>query len=192
MSIFLLTVTTISVINAQVDTTQAVPQKKQNSFTSVFYGDPGKAALYSLLIPGGGQLYNKRYWKAPLIIAGEGFAAYNLINKISTFQDRDQCWKSFIDNPQSTDSSCQISDTSTISSLSESFTRRQSARSQKEWAWVIMAAAHLMNVIEAFVDRHLINFDTSEDLSMFDFQSQTNTFDPVVIPIFKVSIPLSN
>jgi hypothetical protein len=40
----------------------------KGGFFSIFKGKPGKAALYSLIIPGGGQIYNKKWWKVPLAL----------------------------------------------------------------------------------------------------------------------------
>jgi len=40
-------------------------------FFSLFKGEPGRAALYSLVIPGGGQFYNRRWWKVPLAIGAD-------------------------------------------------------------------------------------------------------------------------
>ena len=160
--------------NTQQDTSQ-----KNSSFTSVFHGQPGKAALYSLIVPGAGQIYNKRYWKAPLIWAGEGYALYNLIDKINAFNDIDNCYKSLIEGPAICDGL----------SVSEAFNSRRSARSNKEFAWLIFGIAHMLNAVEAFVDRHLINFDTSEELGWIP---QDHFHDPIPnITLVKISIPLN-
>jgi len=131
-----------------------------NSFTSIFYGEPGRAALYSLIIPGAGQFYNKRYWKVPLVYLGEGIAGYFLISSQRTFRRRDTCWRSLVESPNNPSTNC-----GTVSDVQTAFNLRQSARSQRETAWIGMGAVHLLNIVEAFVDRHLINFDTTEDLS---------------------------
>lgn len=152
--------------NEAVD--QSDNSKKENSFTSIFYGQPGKAALYSLIIPSGGQFYNKRYWKVPLVLAAEGFALRHLINSIDTFQDRDDCRISYFEdssNPNILACTKISGNTSFLIEEGDAFEEWQAARSQKETAWIIMSVAHLMNIVEAFVDRHLINFDTDEDLS---------------------------
>lgn len=144
----------------------------KNSFTSIFYGEPGKAALYSLLVPSGGQFYNKRYWKIPLVLGAEGYAIYNVSNSIRSFQRSNNCWMSTISNPDNLHPDCSFdfADPSMID-MSDAFTIRQSRRSRKEQAWIIFGAVHLMNVVEAFVDRHLINFDTSEDISYHNLPS---------------------
>ena len=47
---------------------------KRNTFKEVFSGKPGRAALYSLIVPGGGQIYNKKWWKLPITYSIEGGA----------------------------------------------------------------------------------------------------------------------
>jgi len=162
--------------------------KKTNSFTSIFYGQPGKAALYSLILPGAGQVYNKRIWKVPIIYAGEGFAAYNLIQNLRSFRRNDRCWKSLV-----ADINAPHADCGTTTTVSDAFSRRQSARANKETAWIIMSGAHLLNVVEAFVDRHLINFDTSEDISYHNMPSpdivpSSFNLSPVNVITFRISL----
>ncbi len=171
-------------------TTISNSSDNKNSFTSIFYGQPGKAALYSLLIPGGGQFYNRRIWKIPLVYAGEGFAAYNLLKSLRSFRDKDQCWKSFVTDASNPDPICGTTD-----NLGSAFDLRQSARSGKEVAWIIMSVAHLMNVVEAFVDRHLINFDTSEDLSIHNlpnYEIVNHGFDIQPLNFISIKIPLNS
>ncbi len=141
--------------DTELDTVQVY--EKKNSFTSVFYGQPGRAVLYSFVLPGAGQLYNKRWWKVPLVWAGEGYLVYNLSQKINTFQARSLCYSDLINNiPTST---CgQVTD------ANSAFDILQSAKSQKEQAWLFLIIGHLIQSFEAFIDRHLINFNTSEDL----------------------------
>lgn len=162
--------------------------KKKSSFGTIFAGQPGKAALYSLILPGAGQVYNKRYWKLPLVIAAEGVAAYFLIDRINTYSQWNACYISTLDNNPAV--SCQgLTDQSRI------FKIRQSARTNKELAWVFMGGAHLFIALEAFIDRHLINFDTSEDLSIQLFKplelDASNLLGMQQIPIFQISIPLN-
>ena len=178
-----------------IDSTSTSTIQKKNSFTSVFYGDPGKAALYSLIVPGAGQLYNKRWWKVPLVWAGEGYLIYNLIQSLDTYQTWDTCWKSFLDD----DPTFICPSDNTPSTTTDAFAIRQSARSQREQAWIFLSIGHLINVFEAFIDRHLINFDVSENLTL-KIQSTSSRYKslcdiPVIrvpqIEIFTINIPLN-
>ena len=51
-------------------------ENKRNTFLTIFEGNPGRAALYSLVIPGAGQAYNKKWFKIPLALTIDGAAGY--------------------------------------------------------------------------------------------------------------------
>jgi hypothetical protein len=53
-----------------------------------------------------------------------------------------------------------------VSSATEAFDQQQAAKTAKERAWLFVIAAHLIQTLEAFVDRHLINFNTSDQLTL--------------------------
>lgn len=159
---------------------------KKSSFGTVFEGSPGKAALYSFILPGAGQIYNKRYWKAPLVWAAEGTALYFLIDRMQTYNDWNGCYTSLVNGTD--DIRC-----GTVTEVSDAFRIRQSTRSNLETAWLFMGLAHVVNALEAFIDRHLINFDTSEDIG-FHF-SQPNDTAGFIFPSYtfiSITIPLNS
>lgn len=126
---------------------------------SMFSGKPGRAALYSLIIPGGGQLYNKRFWKAPLVIAIEGTVIGFGIYYNNLFNQYDRYFKELAVLPIE-------EQTVGHSFLKEEVRLRRSIyRKNNEYAWFIFGVVHLVSAIEAFVDRHLMSFDVSDDLS---------------------------
>ena len=62
----------------------------ENTFFDIFTGNPGRAAFYGLIIPGGGQIYNKRWLKLPFVYGLEGYLIYSIIDNSSsynTYQD---------------------------------------------------------------------------------------------------------
>jgi len=171
--------------------------EKKNSFKSVFYGQPGKAALYSIIVPGGGQFYNKRWWKIPLVWAGEGYLIYNLANSIDNFNRWETCRLGFLDpdvTPVCDPIINSIGQEVAVSSATEAFDQQQSAKAAKERAWLFVIAAHLIQTLEAFVDRHLINFNTSEQLTLnspYHNQMTQNDFNTAAVTVFSVNINLN-
>lgn len=125
-----------------------------------FSGNPGKAALYSLIFPGAGQFYNKRYWKVPIALAAEGAAIYLLADNIKTFRKWDDEWKFQLLNGTNNPDVTNVYDPDAIKRI------RDDARQRKDYSWVGLVGVHLLITAEAFIDRHLIEFDVSEDLSM--------------------------
>lgn len=127
---------------------------------SMFNGNPGKAALYSLVLPGAGQLYNKRYWKVPIAIGAEAAAIYFLIKSTQTYNQWDACWKGLANETGCLEFGLEANDIATAKRV------RDQARSNKDNQWLIFLGVHLIVTADAFIDRHLIEFDVSDDLSM--------------------------
>lgn len=140
-------------------TQQGSSQEEPYGFFEIFSGNPGKAALYSLIFPGAGQFYNKRYWKVPLALAAEGTAIFILSNNISEFRKWDQEWKFQVENGFNNPNVTSINNADTVKRI------RDNARQQKDYAWVALIGIHIIITAEAFIDRHLIEFDVSDDLS---------------------------
>ena len=123
-----------------------------------------KAALLSAIIPGGGQVYNKKYWKIPLIYgAGIGLAyvfsgnyrEYNkyrdsYITRISVEKDSSYVGPDYFEN------------------ISNSGLQSESERTQKnyELAAVGIVLVYALQIVDATVDAHLKTFDVSDDLSL--------------------------
>jgi hypothetical protein len=135
---------------------QDTSTQKINSFKVIFNGKPGKAALYSLLIPGGGQLYNKKWWKAPLAWGIDGFFITNLVSKKQQYNDLDTRFKKFNTDPS------YVDDLYTKDQV-QNF--RSQVKGSVEYAWVYLIIGHLVTVFDAYVDRHLLDFDISDDIS---------------------------
>lgn len=152
----------------QDTTTQDTIYTKRNTFKEIFSGKPGRAAFYSLIIPGGGQIYNKKWLKLPLTYVVEGGAATWLIINNSFYQEYDGIFNSFVANngvdPNLSDN---------IRTQQQAKSIRDSYRKTTEYAWVFLGLAHLYNVFDAYVDRHLMDFDISEDLTIEIFPSPT-------------------
>jgi len=139
----------------------------KNSFFSLFKGKPGRAAFYSLVIPGGGQVYNKRWWKVPIALGIDGGLTYVLIRNRDNYRSAQALYEAELLKPNSP----------LVSRYKE---QRDYYRKWSEYAWVWLIAGHLMTVIDAFVDRHLMDFDVSPDLSL---GTDGFRFEPSEIPI---------
>lgn len=121
---------------------------------------PLKAALFSAVVPGLGQAYNKKYWKIPIVYAGLGVAGYFVIDNARFYQ------------LLKTDYLYKTDDDSTTVATYDFLTADQLLQYANQWkgytdlAVVITAAVYLLNIIDAIVDAHLYHFDVSDDLSM--------------------------
>lgn len=124
-------------------------ESNKNTFRVLFSGNPGRAALYSLILPGAGQYYNKRYWKIPLVYGALGGVGYLYWAANHTYQDAKT---NYTDNIET-------------SLANTYFVIYQDAKKSREQALFAIIGVYLFNVFDAYIDRHLIDFDMSEDLS---------------------------
>jgi len=165
---------------------------KSNFFT-IFKGNPGKAALYSLIIPGAGQLYNKRWWKVPLVYGLEGSAIYFYLKSNDDFNQWNTCYISQISDDIPFDTrNCTTDSGFVVQDQNRAFLFRNGARNNRETAILLAIGAHLFQSLEAFIDRHLIDFDVDEDLS---FQLGPSQLEPNLVGIrnlniISISIPI--
>jgi len=111
------------------------------------------------IIPGGGQLYNKKWWKVPIIYAGLGASGYF----IYYYATRMNMYKKEYRN-RVTGGTCDPTlshyDNETVLSLKKSHQRSM------EIAIAIGSAVYVLNMLDAFVDAHLFYFDISDKLSL--------------------------
>lgn len=155
------------VVNDSLTTNEKIQEEdKGYGIFSMFSGNPGKAALYSMILPGAGQAFNKRWWKVPIAIAAEASVIYLLQENISFFKLWDDEWKGMVRGDGPT-----FNHRLSTSGVED---RRNRARQNKDYTWVALIGVHLIIAADAFVDRHLIEFDVNDDLS-FDI----NPISPV-------------
>lgn len=119
---------------------------------------PRKAALLSALLPGAGQLYNKKYWKMPLIY-GAGAAGGYLIH--SNYSDYSKFRKAYIyrndDDPATTDDFPQLDG-------EQLKVYRDNYRRNMELSVILTTAVYLLQVLDATVDGHLYDFRVSKEM----------------------------
>lgn len=125
--------------------------------------DPRKALLYAAVLPGLGQIYNKKYWKLPLVYGGFGALGY----AVGFYQKGYKKYKSqLFDNineaPNNENFQHPISELSTA----QLRTIVTSYRRQRDF-WLIMTGAmYLLQIVDAHVDAHLKEFDVNPNLQV--------------------------
>lgn len=122
---------------------------------------PLAAVLLSMVIPGGGQVYNGSYWKVPIIIGVQAFFVSQWISNNKLYQSyRSQFADSLAAGPPYNLSSYQRQ-----YNLSALQGTRDGYRDQRDsYAWYI-AGAYLLSMLDAYVDAELSGFDVSPNLT---------------------------
>lgn len=123
---------------------------------------PGKAAYYSALFPGLGQLYNHKWWKLPLVYGAIGTGVGFIVFNQQRYRDTQIAYITRTDGYPDDSYETEFTQQFTNENLLElqDFYRRN-----RDLSYIITAGLYLLNVVDAIVDGHLYNFDMSDDLS---------------------------
>lgn len=126
--------------------------------------NPKKATIYSAVLPGLGQAYNKKYWKIPIVYAGIGTIIYIADMNGDNYRDYRLAfdYKSGI----TTDVSDEIISIANRYSKESLISIRDYYRRNMELSWIIMAAWYGLNIIDACVDAHFFEYDIGDDLTL--------------------------
>ena len=150
-----------------IDTAEVVNIEKESAFKSLFYGKPGKAALRSLIVPGLGQAYNKKHWKIPIVYAaygtGVGFILYNQ----RRYNDFKYAYEQSVDDLSLDPTKLTVLSVGLLDAIDEQGRREWRNRFDKytQQSYLAVIGIHLLQVMEAFTNAHLIDFDVDENLS---------------------------
>jgi hypothetical protein len=126
-----------------------------------------RAVLFSAVLPGAGQVYNhiampkgkkKAYWKVPLIYAGLGVATYFAVSNNMLKNDYRQEYEDR-QNGIGPINFLEYDDQSLLSLYTQH-------RNRRDFAILGMGLVYLLNVVDAGVEAHFVNFDISEDLTL--------------------------
>ena len=137
---------------------------------------PSKAAFYSAILPGLGQAYNKKYWKIPIAYALIGTPLYFYIKNDKDYDlYRDAYKRRLAGFAQGSngDPFPNVSDDGLIRA-------QQQLRRNKELALLITIGMYALNIIDANVDAHLLQFNVDEDFTVrphFKYNQRENNTD---------------
>jgi hypothetical protein len=124
---------------------------------------PAKAAFYSAVLPGLGQVYNKKYWKIPIIYAGIGASIYFYMQNDQDYDNFRNAYKRRLAG--FTDDEYWGDGTTPIISSDRLVDAQKTAKRNKDTSIAVAVAFYLLNIIDANVDAHLRQFNINDDLS---------------------------
>lgn len=142
-----------------VNTSKA--QSKPDTIVVKEIHSPGKAALMSTLLPGLGQVYNKQYWKVPVLYAGFATLTYFLITN-KKYADKFSTEYTHRLNKDTVGLNPEYINYSTESVLQ----LRDYNQRNYEFTIILSCAVYILNIIDASVYGHLFSFDVGENLSL--------------------------
>lgn len=138
-----------------------------------FIPDPTRAIWYSALMPGLGQIYNRKYWKLPIVIGGYAGLLYGTTWNASYYSDYTDAYRDAVDDDPSTNSYMDFFSSSveeenldmdwlaTVLKNKKDYYRRN-----RDLCIISMIGIYLVVMVDAYVDAQLYNFDITPDLTM--------------------------
>ena len=133
---------------------------------------PKKATYWSLL-PGAGQVYNKKYWKLPIVYAGFGIIGYfAVINRNEYLKYHEAYVCSATLGEECTNELAQKYNTTDLKSIRDYYRRNT------ELSFIIGGVWYILQMIDAVVDAHLYYWNVNDDISL----KVQPVINPVVLP----------
>lgn len=141
--------------------------------------DPIKASLLSSIIPGAGQIYNRKWWKAPIVWGGFISAIivhdfyydkHKFYHQILIYKDQqidETTIANYADNNKEDDRFTNLSGAE-IAALNQSQIQilNDAAEKRKQQVYLMSAMFYILQIVDASVDAHFSKFDISDDLSL--------------------------
>lgn len=134
---------------------------------------PRKATIYSAVLPGLGQIYNRKYWKVPLVYGGFATLGYFINFNNEEYVKLRQAYSDIIDTDPNTNSFAKLVtdpkrlEPDRIGQLTESLRKGKDYwRRNRDLVVIGTVVFYAVNIIDASVDAHFFNFDISDDLTI--------------------------
>lgn len=162
--------------------------KKVNQSIENFFSEPNpKTATYLALFPGLGQIYNKKYWKLPIVYAGFGvigYFAFNNRNYYLQYKDAYACKVNLGDDCE--DPLAQNYSAQNLQTIRDGYRRNM------ELSFIIMGVWYILQILDATVDAHLYYWEIDESTTLHVMPSvdpvsltaQPSPYNPAKAPAF--------
>lgn len=124
---------------------------------------PKRAGLYAAILPGAGQVYNRQYWKLPIVYAALGTGVYFIQDNLTQYRKYRRAYIYRIDNDPST-----VDEDEQIRQYSNDNLRelQQEYRKDADLTILLTGVGYALQIMDAVASAHLRNFDISRDISL--------------------------
>ena len=167
----------LQLLEAPIDTTILALktdsiQKGNTQPKKRFIPDSQRSVWLALVFPGGGQIYNRKYWKLPIVYGGFVGCTYALSWNNKMYKDYSQAYLDIMDDDPNTKSYEDfLPMNSSIAGQEERFKeifrkRKDAYRRQRDLSIFAFIGVYLLSVIDAYVDAELSDFDITKDIGL--------------------------
>jgi len=141
-------------VRGAVDTTTVKPDWRLRH-------KPGRAALYSAVLPGAGQVYNRKYWKVPIVWGAIGASLYFARENTRQYDRYTEAYVALVDgDPTTTDEFNGAYSADAVLNVAETYRR------WRDWSYIALATSYILNIMDASIDANFVRFDVGRDLSL--------------------------
>ena len=137
--------------------------------TSEYLKSPKRAALYSMILPGLGQAYNRKYWKIPIIYGTLGGLVFLADNHNKEYRRYELAYSYMTDDKSET-----IDEFKGLRNIEDISFYQKRFRRNRDLAIIMTVVAYALNIVDASVDAHFSDFDINDDFSV--------NISPTIIP----------
>ncbi len=170
----------VDTINIKFPIDQKQLKKQERDLKKAqFVPNPQRALWLALVLPGAGQIYNRKYWKLPLVYGGFLGCTYAFTWNQQMYSDYSQAYLDIMDdNPQTQSYKDFLPPNYDISGREDRYkeifkNKKNTYRRWRDLSVFCFAGVYILSVIDAYVDAQLSEFDITPDLTM--------RFEPTVI-----------
>jgi hypothetical protein len=153
----IISITSYAQKTQEIVETEGVTIVKNDS--SMLNHSPKKAGYLSTALPGLGQIYNKKYWKVPIIYVGFGTLTYFIIDNNKNYQKYLEAYKMRIDNDPNNDDILPEYTTENLRVIKNLYWKN------RDLMILLTVGLYALNILDAVVDAHFFTYDISDDLS---------------------------
>lgn len=150
-----------------------IAPKKQKRDWATWAPDPKRAMWLAVVLPGAGQIYNRKYWKLPIVYGGFLGCAYAWRWNNQMYRDYSQAYMDIMDDDPSTQSYNEFLhlgatiNESNLARYQNLFKKRKDYyRRYRDLSIFCLIGVYALSIIDAYVDASLSQFDISKDLSL--------------------------
>ena len=149
---------------SQKDTLNTVTKERKINSNNIYNPlSPSKAAFYSAVFPGGGQAYNKKYWKVPLAWAAVGIPTYFYLNNNSEYKRYREAYKL---RKRGLEDEFTLEDGTELISLTGLERAQKTLRGNRDLSLLVVILGYVLQIVEASVNAHLLQFDASDNITI--------------------------
>ena len=160
--------------DSQTTALTPTPQKhKEKRDWNTWRPNPKRAMWLAIVLPGAGQIYNRKYWKLPLVYGGFVGCIYAMQWNNMMFRDYSKAYQDIMDTDPTTQSYNQflhlgtkITDENKAQYQSIFKSRKDRYRRWRDLSFFCLLGVYALSIVDAYVDASLSEFDISDDLTL--------------------------